>query len=148
MDISFYHLTYQPLTVALPKLLSKVYETGMRAVIKAPSPTHVDDIDQILWSFDKASFLPHDTEKSKYPEEQPIYITSSDENPTSAEVLVLTDGASSEKMEGYSRILEMFDGNNPTAVSDARERWKVYKDAGHNLTYWQQNENGGWSQKG
>lgn len=148
MDISFYHLTYQPLTVALPKLLTKVYETGMRAIIKAPSPTHVDEIDQVLWTFDKASFLPHDTEKNDHRENQPIYITSLDENPTSAEVLVLTDGATCEIMDGYKRILEMFDGNNPTSVSAARARWKSYKDAGHTLTYWQQNENGGWAQKG
>ncbi len=147
MDISFYHLTYQPLTVALPRLLSKVYETGMRAVIKVPSKTHLDEVDQILWTFDKASFLPHDTEKSEHKEDQPIYITTSDDNPTSAEVLVLTDGAVAEHTEGYKRVLEMFDGNNPTAVSEARERWKLYKAAGHGLTYCQQNENGGWSQK-
>ncbi len=119
----------------------------MKAVIKVPSPVHVDDIDQFLWTYDKASFLAHDTEKNKNKEDQPIYITTGEENPASAEVLVLTDGATSELLDGYSRVLEMFDGNNPTAVSEARERWKSHKEAGHKLTYWQQNENGGWSQK-
>lgn len=147
MEISFYHLTYQPLTVALPKLLSKVYYANMRAVIKVPSSIQMDEIDQVLWTFDKASFLPHDTEKSKHQEDQPIYITTSDDNPTSAEVLVLTDGVTATNLDGYKRILEMFDGNNPTAVSEARERWKSYKEAGYSLTYWQQSENGGWSQK-
>ena len=148
MDISFYHLTYQPLSIALPKLLLKVREGDMKAVIKVPSAVHMDDIDQILWSFDKESFLAHDTEKSKNGEDQPIFITTGDENPASAEVLVLTDGATSDLMNGYSRVVEMFDGNNPTTVTEARERWKSYKEAGHSLTYWQQNENGGWSKKG
>lgn len=120
----------------------------MKAVIKVPSAVHMDDVDQALWTFDKESFLAHDTEKSKFKEYQPIYITTGDDNPNSAEVLVLTDGATVEPLDGYSRVLEMFDGNNPTVVEQARERWSAYKDAGHDLTYWQQTETGGWNKKG
>lgn len=147
MEISFYHLTLQPLNVALPKLLNKVREADMKAVIKVPSATHMDDIDQFLWTFDKASFLPHDTEKSKFPEDQPIFITTNDDNPASADVLVLTDGATCEMLDGYNRVLEMFDGNNPTSVEEARTRWSGYKEAGYDLTYWQQTDNGGWTKK-
>lgn len=147
MEISFYHLTLQPLNVALPKLLSKVREADMKAVIKVPSAEHMDDIDQTLWTFDKASFLAHDTEKSKYPEDQPVYITTSDDNPASASVLVLTDGAMCDKLDDYKRVLEMFDGNNPTAVEEARARWSGYKEKGYALTYWQQTERGGWTKK-
>ncbi|HRW30350.1 MAG TPA: DNA polymerase III subunit chi, partial [Emcibacteraceae bacterium] len=92
MEISFYHLTRQPLMVALPKLLSKVVEAKMKAVVKVPGPIEMEDLDQALWTFDKDSFLAHGTEKSKFPEDQPIYITTADDNPASAEVLVLTDG--------------------------------------------------------
>ncbi len=147
MEISFYHLTYQPLNVALPKLLTKVREANMKAVIKVPSAIHMEDVDQFLWTFDKLSFLAHDTEKSKHKEDQPIYITTGEENPASAEVLVLTDGATSEKPEGYSRVLEMFNGNNPTDVDEARKRWTAYKGKGYELTYWQQSESGGWNKK-
>jgi len=119
----------------------------MKAVVKVPSSVHMDDVDQALWSFDKESFLAHDTQKGKYPEDQPIYITTGEENPASAEVLVLTDGATTELVDGYKRVLEMFDGNNPTAVEQARERWTAYKDAGHDLTYWQQTQTGGWTKK-
>jgi len=147
MEISFYHLTLQPLGVALPKHLSKVREADMKAVIKVPSAVEMDDIDQMLWTFDKGSFLAHDTEKSKHPEDQPIYITTNDDSPASADVLVLTDGATCEMLDGYKRVLEMFDGNNPTAVEEARGRWRKYKTDGHDLTYWQQTETGGWTKK-
>lgn len=147
MDISFYHLTLQPLSVALPKLLSKVREANMKAVVKVPSADHRDDIDQALWTYDKASFLAHDTEKSKYAQDQPIYITTGEENPASADVLVLTDGTTTELMDGYKRVLEMFDGNNPTSVEAARERWAGYKKAGHDISYFQQTDTGGWTKK-
>lgn len=147
MEISFYHLTLQPLSVALPKLLCKVREANMKAVVKVPSAVHMDDIDQALWTFDKESFLAHDTEQSKYPEDQPIYITTGEDNPASADVLVLTDGTTTELMDGYKRVLEMFDGNNPTAVEAARERWSSYKKDGHDISYFQQTETGGWTKK-
>ncbi|HPF46949.1 MAG: DNA polymerase III subunit chi [Alphaproteobacteria bacterium] len=147
MEISFYHLTRQPLMVALPKLLSKVVEAKMKAVVKVPGPIEMEDLDQALWTFDKDSFLAHGTEKSKFPEDQPIYITTRDDNPASAEVLVLTDGTTTSILKGYNRILEMFDGNNPTMVEQARARWTTYKNEGHTLNYYQQTENGGWQKK-
>ncbi len=147
MEISFYHLTFQPLNIALPKLLEKVVDANMKAVVKVATKVQMDDIDQALWVYDKKSFLPHDTEKSNYKEEQPIYITADDENPANADVLILTDGVISENFQEYSRVLEMFDGSNPTAVEQARERWIAYKDSGHDLTYWQQSEMGGWKKK-
>lgn len=148
MDISFYHLTLQPLSIALPKLLNKVLEANMKAVIKVPTKIHMDDIDQILWTYDTESFLPHDTEKSKHKEYQPVYITTGEDNPNNADVLVLTDGATKESFDGYQRVLEMFDGNNATAVEQARARWTAYKNDGHELTYWQQTDRGGWTKKG
>lgn len=148
MEISFYHLTLQPLNVALPKLLGKVIEAKMKAVIKVPSAVHMEDLDQALWTFDKASFLPHDTQTSKYKEQQPVYITTEDENPNGAGVLVLTDSAEAASFDSYTRVLEMFDGNNPTAVEAARARWTSYKNDGHDLTYWQQSDTGGWTKKG
>jgi DNA polymerase-3 subunit chi len=41
----------------------------------------------------------------------------------------------------------MFDGNDYEAVTSARARWKTYKAAGHDLTYWQQTDRGGWEKK-
>lgn len=119
----------------------------MKAVVKVPGPIEMDDLDQALWTFDKDSFLAHGTEKSKFPEDQPIYITTADDNPASAEVLVLTDGTTTSILQGYKRVLEMFDGNNPTVVEQARARWTAYKYDGYTLSYYQQSDTGGWTKK-
>ncbi len=105
------------------------------------------DLNDILWNFKPDSFLPHDTMKSKFPIEQPIYLTLGDENPASATVLILVDSMESDQIDHYDRCLEMFDGTDDNAVTAARDRWKFYKEAGHDLTYWQQTEQGGWSKK-
>jgi len=145
--ISFYHLLHQPLNNALPKLLDKVHGAGLKAVIKVGTSERMSELDEALWIFSKENFLPHGTMKSKFPEEQPIYLTTDDDNPAQATVLVLVDNMESDALERYDRCLEMFDGRDENSVSAARIRWKNYKAAGHDLTYWQQTEQGGWDKK-
>ncbi|HEX4192479.1 MAG TPA: DNA polymerase III subunit chi, partial [Stellaceae bacterium] len=41
----------------------------------------------------------------------------------------------------------MFDGNDETAVEEARQRWREAKAAGHTLTYWEQTS-AGWVKRG
>lgn len=147
MRISFYHLLHQPLENALPKLLEKVCEAGLKAVIKTGSTDRMRTLDQALWGFNNQSFLPHGTQADKYPEQQPLYLTTGDDNPAGATVLVLVDSMESDQIDQYDRCLEMFDGTDQEAVTAARTRWKTYKEADHDLTYWQQTEQGGWGKK-
>ena len=74
-------------------------------------------------------------------------MTRSDENPNQSQFLFLTDGASSDHVGEFERCFELFDGEDDTAVTAAREHWKTYKDAGYDLTYWQQTDRGGWEEK-
>jgi len=41
----------------------------------------------------------------------------------------------------------MFDGNDAEAVTSACQRWKDCVTAGFAVTYWQQNERGGWEKR-
>jgi DNA polymerase-3 subunit chi len=146
-DIGFYHLTRTPLERALPRLLEKVVETGARAVVIAGSSDRVEALNSVLWTYDQGSFLPHGSARDGDAQEQPIWLTTADENPNGATVLVLAEGAQSAAVGTYARCLDMFDGNDANAVAAARERWRAYAAAGHVLTYWQQNVRGGWEKK-
>ena len=146
-QIGFYHLLNTPLEAALPRLLSKALDQGMRALVMAGSPARVKALDGALWAFDQGSFLPHGTAKEGRPEEQPIYLPATAENPNDASLLVLTDGVEPGFIEAFERCLDLFDGNDEAAVAAARTRWRTLKDAGHELTYWQQTELGGWEKK-
>ena len=146
-EIGFYHLTRSPLAVALPRLLEKVLAAGKRAVVRAGSPERVEFLNAALWTYDPASFLPHGTAREGDAADQPVWLTAGAENPNGAQVLILADGAEADDLAGYERCLEMFDGNDATAVEAARARWRDYKAAGHDLTYWQQGDRGGWEKK-
>lgn len=146
--IQFYHLTTTPLERALPKLLEKAYGANMRALVVAPSDERAEQLNQLLWSYDPGSFLPHGSMKEPSPEAQPILLTAnSAENKNGATALFITNGAMPAEHHQYERILDIFDGNDAQAVENARVRWASYKTAGHTLTYLRQNEAGGWEQK-
>ena len=145
-EIRFYHLFSQPLERALPKLLEKVLSRGLRVVVKTVSRERVDDLNTLLWTYSSSSFLPHGVASDGCSERQPIWLCCVDENPNAAEVLVLTDGASSDQIADFTMCLELFDGNNPDSVSQARERWRCYQHAGHQVVYHQQTERGGWKE--
>ena len=146
-EVAFYHLQRSPLDAVLPKLLEKTLAAGHRAVVMAASVERVEALNTLLWTYHQDSWLPHGSARDGSPAEQPIWLTADDENPNGARFLFLTDGATSACLDDYERSFELFDGNDPSAVEAARERWSAYKGAGHGLTYWQQTDGGGWEAK-
>ncbi len=147
-QVAFYHLQKWPLETALPKLLEKTLEAGKRAVIMASTPERVEALNALLWTYRQDSWLPHGSAKDGEAEDQPVWLTERDENPNQASFLFLTDGARSEHLGEFERCFELFDGNDEEAKQAARQRWKDYEAAGHDLAYWRQTDVGGWEQGG
>lgn len=145
-DVNFYHLQRSTLESALPKLLEKILQAGKRAVVMARSEERVTALNALLWTYDPNAFLPHGSKADGHAPEQPVWLTAEDENPNAATVLVLTDGAATAHLRDYERCLELFDGNDPDRVAEARQRWAGYRQEGHAVTYWQQGERG-WEKK-
>lgn len=146
-ELLFYHLTRRRLEQVLPELLEKTLQRGWKAVVKGGSEERIQQLNGDLWTYGRASFLPHGVKADGFPDKQPVYLTTEDERPNNADVLFLVDGADAENVSAYTRVCDLFDGNDEDAVQAARQRWKRAKDAGHTLAYWQQSETGGWVKK-
>ncbi len=145
--IRFYHLEQKTLDQALPEILGKALSGDHKIVVKTGEESQLQRLNDHLWTYTADSFLPHGTKKEGFAENQPIWLTAKDENPNGADVLILTDGATSESVADFNLCCEMLDGRNPEAVSAARGRWKAYKEQGFEISYWQQDENGRWQNK-
>lgn len=151
-ELRFYHLTRRTLEQTLPGLLEKSLERGWRVMVATGSEERADALNQHLWTWRPDSFLPHGTVRDGNAAHQPILILAALDGevagpPNGATVLFLTDGVAGRTLDGYDLVCDLFDGNDPDAVAAARDRWRGAKGAGHDLTYWQQNERGGWEKK-
>jgi DNA polymerase-3 subunit chi len=148
-EVRFYHLQTKAPEQALPAILAKALEQGRRVVIRLPDMSAAQRLDEFLWVWNPDSFLPHGVRGDKDGgADQPVWLTDGDDNPNGATVLILTGGAPANDIGAYDLCCEMLDGRDAASVESARARWSDYKAQGFATTYWQQNEKGGWVQKG
>jgi len=144
VEVLFYQLDHQPLEAVLPQLLERTLERGWRACVQAGSAERVEALSNALWMWREEAFIPHGTERDGNGPLQPIWLTEGDDNPNGAAVRFLVDGAAAASLEGLERAVYLFDGGNPAALATARTRWSESLQAGHAVTYWQQDEDGRW----
>ena len=145
-DVLFYHLEFQPLERVLPVLLEKTIERGWRAVVEVGSNERAAALDTALWTYRDDSFLAHGLAGEETDPEQPVLITTGHENGNGAAVRFFVDRAVPQSAEGYERIVYLFSGHDPDAVTEARAAWRLLRE-GNEVTYWQQDENGRWAKK-
>ncbi|WP_099866293.1 DNA polymerase III subunit chi [Pararhizobium haloflavum] len=146
-DILFYHLTESRLEDAIPPLLEKSLERGWTVVVQAGNAERRDALDNHLWTYREASFLPHGLDGEPHAHLQPVLLTTGEGAANGATVRFLVDGVSPPPLEGYERVVFMFDGHDQQQLDEARAQWKALKASGHGLTYWQQSSGGRWERK-
>ncbi len=147
-ELLFYHLQRQRVDKVRPTLLEKSLERGWRVVVQSSSEERVEALDAHLWTYRDDGFLPHGTWRDTAAVEQPVLLTTEGDNPNAAEVRFLIDRAPvPADAAAYRRIVLLFDGEDEDAVAEARERWSAAKAQGHDVTYWQPDEQGRWQRR-
>lgn len=152
MEIWFYHLTRHRLDRALPLLLERCGQRGWRCVVQATSDERVTALDEALWTWSEDSFLAHGTARDGDEAMQPVFLTTSDENPNGAAARFFVEGSAITPAlaasRQYERLFVLFDGNDEAELQAARGQWSALKALNCELAYWKQNESGGWEKGG
>ena len=144
-EIRFYHLEQRRIDQALPSLLEAALEDGRRVLVRAASDEMVAALNERLWTYDDASFLPHGAAGDGDPMTQPIFLTSEVENPNAATMLVRLSGAEAgEADDAFDLVAIMFEGRDEAALAQARGEWRRLKDQGRTISYWRESDEGGW----
>jgi DNA polymerase III subunit chi len=144
-EVRFHHLERRRVDEALPRILERALEEGRRVIVRAASEEMAAALNERLWTFDDASFLPHGAAGDGDPATQPIFLTSEVENPNGATMLVrLTGAEAAEGDEAFDLALLMFDGRDESALVYARAEWRRLKGEGRAISYWRESDEGGW----
>jgi DNA polymerase-3 subunit chi len=147
-EVLFYHMQNMKPENVLPPLLEKSLERGWRVVVQAGSEERADALDAHLWTYKDDSFLPHGTWRDGDAADQPIVLAIAEGNPNAANVRFLVDsGALPADVEGYERVVLMFNGDDTEALENARAAWKDGKARGFAVTYWQADDHGRWQRR-
>lgn len=137
MRIDFYHLSAAPIERVLPQICEKVFGQGERLVVVAVTE-QLARLDRDLWTYDKASFLPHGAERA---EMQPILLSTEPLPANGGSNVALADGVWRDEALGFERVFYFFDS---ATIEDARAAWRALQGReGAELRYWKQ-EGGKW----
>ncbi|WP_208437493.1 DNA polymerase III subunit chi [Bartonella taylorii] len=147
MDILFYHLTQSTLGDILPTLVERALDRFGKVTIQFVSTEQRDAMDTRLWVYADEAFIGHGTECDQYPNFQPVFLTTGQENPNDSKIRFLIEGAVCTDIDVYQRLVVIFDGRNDKQLDFVRAQWKKYKMESHNLTYWQQTEDRCWEKQ-
>ena len=146
-EVLFYQLEGRRLETVLPDLLQRCLGRGWRVVVRIGSEERLEALNDHLWSFDDASFLPHGGPADGHADEQPIWLTVGVDNPNGAAVQFVVDGADTRDFQPFERTVFLFE-TTPETTATARLAWKAAKEQGCDVTFWREGEGGRWEKQG
>ena len=144
----FYHLTQSPLERALQSLLERSLQAGWHVVVRGRDAARMDWLDRALWQGPDDGFLPHGLAGGPMDARQPVLLTTGTDRPNGAACMMSVDGAGVDASEcaALERVCILFDGNDPAALTRARQQWKDLTSQGVAAEYWSE-VSGRWQMK-
>lgn len=79
-EINIYELTKTAWTKAFPKLVETISSKGNKVVVLCKNPESMQEMDNLLWTFEQLSFLPHVTENDPMIDQTPVLLVSNDDS--------------------------------------------------------------------
>ncbi|MGB3721689.1 MAG: DNA polymerase III subunit chi [Pacificimonas sp.] len=147
MNVGFYHCTRAAPEAVLPKLAIKAVEAGHRVLVHSTDQAQAEAVDELLWTYDQNSFLPHGCAGGESDAEQPLLISAEFDPVNHADLAIAMSGRLPNGDSAFARVLYLFDGNDQDAVRSARQHWKALAERdGVDATYWAQGERG-WEKR-
>lgn len=115
-------------------IAAKAWASGNHVHIHTQSEENSDKFDDLLWVYKDISFVPHEIFNKDTGNETPITIGHSNSFPDSSQVLINLGYDVPSFASHFERVIEMISGNESNKQA-ARERYRHYKDANHEMHY-------------
>lgn len=128
-SIDFYFNADDRLQVAC-RLAGKAFAQKKKLLIFAPATETARRIDNLLWTWQQLSFIPHCLASDPLALQTPILITTESADPPECDVLLNLAGDCPPFFERYDRLLEIV-GQDDEGRSLGRSRFKFYKERGY-----------------
>jgi DNA polymerase-3 subunit chi len=111
------------------RLTEKAYLRDLRIVILSDSIDDARALDDLLWTFNDRSFIPHQlcVDGQSMDPSAKVYLTAAAAASPSADLLVNLAARLPDQWERYSRIAEIIDADDERRRL-GRERFKAYRD--------------------
>ncbi len=111
------------------RLVEKAYLQGLRVVVLSASAAEATALDDLLWTFNDRSFVPHRLcrDQESIAEDTPVHVSTALDTAAAVDLLVNLSDRLPTGLERFARIAEIIDGD-PERRRLGRERFKSYRE--------------------
>jgi len=111
------------------RLIEKAYLRDLRVVVLSESGTDAKAVDDLLWTFNDRSFVPHQLchDEQSIDPDTPVRVTCALEGAGTADLLVNLSDRLPPGLERFARIAEIIDAE-PERRRLGRERFRSYRE--------------------
>lgn len=113
-------------------ILAKVVERGNRAFVLVPDRAQAERLDELLWTFQPLSFLPHCLSDHKLSAETAVVIDHRDLQPPHDDILLNLRPDRPAIFSRFQRLVEIVSTDDDDRAA-ARDRFKFYRDRGYEI---------------
>ncbi|MBK05860.1 MAG: hypothetical protein CL920_05210 [Deltaproteobacteria bacterium] len=128
-QVRFIHLDTPTKDLSVCQQVKQLHQQSLQTLILARDPEHAQQLDQLLWTFDKTSFIPH----AIYPCDvscHTIMISHEDLQVEGAQAIVLGREAPFDYVKQFSVVVDFAEVYNASLRQNSRLRFKQWKEAG------------------
>jgi DNA polymerase-3 subunit chi len=128
--VEFFNLARAGLSPAqgAARLAALHYGRGRRVWIHARDQRQVEELDQALWTYDPASFLPHAPAGGPDQDQEPVVIAAEPAGPGPERVLILTHHQDQPPLERHRHIILLLPERECPELAAMRELYRRLKD--------------------
>jgi DNA polymerase-3 subunit chi len=109
------------------RLTEKAYLRNLNVVLCGDSAENIAALDELLWTFNERSFVPHDLHRTQATSRAPVQLTADLDAMGPADLLVNLSARLPARLERFARIAEIIDADDERRRS-GRERFKAYRE--------------------
>lgn len=114
-------------------LAETFFAEGKRVLITVQDDNQAITLDRFMWVWDKGSFIPHAYDNGSVDcLDEPIVITTDQENPNAATVLIMGKPCSIDFIRHFDQVVDFAETYDKELADQARSRFVSYREHGFN----------------
>ena len=143
-EIFFYKLKNTSIDLFLISLIEKSISKNWNSLVLLDNTERMEEINDLLWTFNDTSFIPHGSQSDLSPDKQNVYLTCNEENLNNSNIIFSIDGIIINEPGNWNRCIYIFNEQNLKVTDELESYKREIKDFGYTLKSFEQDNNGKW----
>ncbi len=110
-----------------------IFHAGQRLLLLVQDENQAVALDRFLWTWNKASFIPHAFDNGSVDcLQEPVVISTREKNPNNGSVLIMGAPCSPDFLSQFELVIDFAEAFDADLLEQSRARFRLYRELGLN----------------